>query len=45
MVADLLDPALLAGLKHDRQPGGGNARSIHQLMLLDHWLALWKPTG
>jgi len=45
MVADLLDPALLAGLKNDRRPGGGNVRSIHQLMLLDHWLAMWKPAG
>ncbi|HEV8122733.1 MAG TPA: asparagine synthase (glutamine-hydrolyzing) [Gemmatimonadales bacterium] len=46
MVSDLLDPAFLADLKQSRRPGsGGNARSIHQLMLLDHWLAVWQPTG
>src|SRR6476661_2352221 len=46
VLPELLDPALLAGLTQElRNEPGAKPRGVHQLLLLDHWLARWSPAG
>jgi hypothetical protein len=46
VLPELLDPALLAGLTLElRNEPGAKPRGVHQLLLLDHWLARWSPAG
>jgi asparagine synthase (glutamine-hydrolysing) len=46
IIHELLDPSLLARLKQVKKKGGrGKPRAVHQLLLLDHWLARWQPVA
>jgi asparagine synthase (glutamine-hydrolysing) len=46
VLPELLDPALLAGLTQElRNEPGAKPRGVHQVLLLDHWLARWSPAG
>jgi len=46
VLPELLDPALLARLTQElRDEPRGKPRGVHQLLLLDHWLARWRPSG
>ncbi|MGH7512044.1 MAG: asparagine synthase (glutamine-hydrolyzing) [Gemmatimonadales bacterium] len=46
VLPELLDPALLAGLTQElRNEPAAKPRGVHQLLLLDHWLARWSPAG
>jgi asparagine synthase (glutamine-hydrolysing) len=46
VLPELLDPSLLRGLKERLgAQSGAKPRIVHQLLLLDHWLARWKPAG
>jgi len=46
MLPELLDPALLPGLTQVlRDESRGEPRAVYQLLLLDHWLARWKPAA
>jgi asparagine synthase (glutamine-hydrolysing) len=46
VLPELLDPALLARLTRElRDEPRGKPRGVHQLLLLDHWLARWRPSG
>jgi asparagine synthase (glutamine-hydrolysing) len=46
VLPELLDPSLLPGLNQDlRDESRGKPRAALQLLLLDRWLARWKPAG
>jgi len=46
VLPELLDPALLPGLEQGwRNESRGKRGAVYELLLLDHWLARWKPVG
>ena len=47
VLPELLDPSLLRGLAQGRRDGsrGAPAAATIQLLLLDRWLARWRPAG
>jgi asparagine synthase (glutamine-hydrolysing) len=45
VLPELLDPTLLTNGRHHIPSSGAGERIALQLLLLDHWLAEWKPVG
>jgi asparagine synthase (glutamine-hydrolysing) len=46
VLSELLDPSLLPGFKQDLwDDARAQPPALHQLVLLDHWLARWQPAG
>ncbi|MEO7475266.1 MAG: asparagine synthase (glutamine-hydrolyzing) [Gemmatimonadales bacterium] len=46
VLSELLDPALLQGYqRHPGEQARAVPRAAYQLLLLDQWLARWKPSG
>ena len=46
VLSELLDPSLLPGLKQELwEDSRAQPAALHQLVLLDHWLARWQPAG